>query len=121
MAEPGLIGGILRVTVNGKALAVKPGWEWSRGGFDRETVLGATEPHGHKSTPRVPFVAGPMTWDGTDDIDDLQEVTGATVVAEFANGRTLVIRDAHAAGPWTGSTDEGEVQARYEGKIADII
>ncbi len=75
--------------------------------------------HGFKDVPQAAFIEGAITDDGSLDLEDMVTTKGATVTIALANGKTFTLHEASYTGEGTGSTEEGEVGARFEGAAAD--
>lgn len=87
----------------------------------READIGPDQVHGYKELPQVPFIEGEFV-DARDlDLTALQNITDATVTLQLANGKTIVLREAWYAADGNVSTDEANIQVRFEGKSADEI
>jgi hypothetical protein len=114
-------GGLIQVQVDGEILEAKGSWSYNLGRPTRESIVGADAVHGYKETPTIPFIEGEITDRSDLDIASLSTVTDATVTLQLANGKMIVLRDAFAAGEWTGNTEEGNFPARFEGKGAEEI
>jgi hypothetical protein len=114
----GRVGGIIQVIVNGERQQAKGSWTYNLGIPEREAVVGMDGVHGYKESPRVPFIEGEITDRGDLDLAQLASMTDGTVVLSLANGKTVTLNDAWAAGEWTGNTEEGNIPARFEGMSA---
>ena len=71
--------------------------------------------------PRVPFIAGEITDDGDLSLSALAAANDITVILTHPNGKTVILREAWAAGEWTGQTEGGAVSARFEGISAEEL
>lgn len=114
-------GGILQLIVNGERMDAKGNFTFNLGAPERTAVVGSDEVHGYTERPRVPFIAGEITDRGDLDLKALAGATDITASLVLANGKTVVLREAWAAGEWTGNTDEGNVPVRFEGISAEEI
>lgn len=118
MAKQQRIGGTVFLKRNGQLLKVKPGATYSLGKPMREAVLGADAIHGYSEKPQTPYIEATIS-DGPDvDLEALQAADDDTITLELINGKTVVLRNAWAAGQWTVNTDTGEISARWEGLSA---
>lgn len=121
MANP-RIGGIIFVKVNGEVLKAKGSFTYNLGKPKREAVMDAGGGvAGYKETPQVPYVEGAATDSDQLDVAALIETKDATVTLELANGKTIVLRSAYYAGDGQVTTEEGELQIRFEGFSAEEI
>ena len=53
--------------------------------------------HGFSENPVVPYIEGDVTTDPGTSVNDVDNVTDSTIVAELANGKTYVLRNAWRA------------------------
>lgn len=114
-------GGIIQVQINGEVIEVVGSWSHDLGGPVREAQVGSDGVvHGFKETTAVGFIEGEIRDSRTLNVAALRRITGATVTMDLPNGKTFVLRDAFAAGPWQGSTEEGVLAARFEGSGEEI-
>lgn len=109
------VGGLIEVLVNGERLSARGNWTFSAGTETREGIAGSDRVHGFKSVPRVPFIEGEITDRANFRMQAAARVEDATVILRLANGKAMVLRNAWAAGEWTGNTEEGNVSVRFEG------
>jgi len=114
-------GGLIQVQVNGEVFDAKGNWTYNLGRPKREAIIGMDVVHGFKETPQAAFIEGEITDRGTLDLATLVSLVDATVTLSLANGKVIVLRDAWFAGDGTGNTDEGNVDARFEGSGAEEI
>lgn len=115
------IAGLLQVKVDGQIYDAKGDWDYSLGLPKKEAVIGSNGVQGYKETPQVPFIEGKFTDRGTLDLGALAGIDDATVIAELANGKTVVLRSAWYAGEGKVNTAESEIDARFEGLSGEEI
>lgn len=115
------VGGIIFVKVDGVQYRVKGSWTYNLGKAKREAVVGSDSVHGYKELPQVPFIEGTITDDAAVSMEALLTVTGATIILELANGKVISLKDAWFAGDGNFTTEEGELEARFEGLSANEI
>jgi hypothetical protein len=114
-------GGIIRLSVNGELQDAKGAFTYNLGVDKKEAVIGADRVHGNKSTPQVPYIEGKITDRGTLDFKAMTQAEDLTVTLDLANGKTVMLREAWWAGEGNASTEEGEIDARWEGISAEEI
>lgn len=114
-------GGIIAVQVDGSVIEAKGSWSYNLGRPERESIIGADGLHGYKEVPRPAFIEGEITDRSDLDVAQLSQVNGVTVTLTLANGKVVILRDAFAAGEWSGSTEEGAITARFEGADAEEV
>ena len=115
------VGGIIFVKVDGAQFRVKGSWTYNLGKPKRDPVVGSDGVHGYKETPQIPFIEGTITDDPNISIESLLETKGATIILELGNGKVISLKDAWFAGDGNMTTEEGELEARFEGLEADEI
>lgn len=109
------IGGIIFFKVNGEGQQAKGNFTYNIGVPKKEMVVGSDQVHGYKEMPVVPFIEGALT-DYTDlNLEALQKVKDATITLELANGKVIVLEEAVYAADGDVTTEEGEIQCRFEG------
>lgn len=115
------IGGLIEFKANGQLYSAKGSWTYNLGKPKREMVVGSDAVHGHKELPQVPFIEGTITDRSDLSLPALLGLKEATVTLSLANGKVIVLRDAIFAGDGNVTTEEGEIEARFEGMSADEI
>lgn len=114
-------GGIIQIQANGVLYDAKGAFTYNLGRPKREAIVGADSIHDYKETPKVPFIEGEVTDRSALDVSALQDQTDVTVTLSLANGKVIVLRDAWFAADGDVSTEEGNIQVRWEGKSAREI
>ena len=115
------IGGVISVKANGQTIHAKGEFTYNTGQLKKEMVLGVDRVHGHKAMVQVPFIEG-ATSDLSDvDTEAIKNLEDATVILEANNGKTVVLRDAVYASEGDTTTEEGEIQLRFEGLSCEVI
>lgn len=115
------IAGTAYLKVDGGQYALRGSFTVSIDAFEREGIAGQDAVHGHKEMPRVPFIEGDISLVPELSIEDLAEVTDATVTAELANGRVYLLREAWTAGARELDTEEGKTSVRFEGMSGEEL
>lgn len=114
------VGGTLFIAIDGVRLSVKGAWTINPGEAKRDAIVGADGVHGYKEMPQVPFFEGEATVTPDLDVKTLLKVTGATITAELANGKTAVLREAWQAAEGSMQTEEGNLPLRFEGLSMEL-
>lgn len=115
------VGGIIQFQANGTIYSAKGAFTWNLGRPKRTAVVGAERVHGFTETPQVPFIEGKFTDRGDMSVDQLLAFTNGTASLLLANGKTIVIRDAFFASEGNVSTEEGEIDVRFEGASGEEV
>lgn len=115
MPQP--VGGRVFIKVNGEQLAVRANVTSNIGQtVNRETVTGVDSVHGFMESPIAPYLQADLTERPAFSLADLNGVSEATVTAELADGRTLILRDAWQVGELERNANEGSISSvRFEG------
>jgi hypothetical protein len=115
------IAGLLQVKVDGQIYDAKGDWDYDLGDPKAEAVIGSNGVQGYKETPQVPYLEGKFTDRGTLSVKALAAIRDATVIAELANGKTIVLRNAWYATNAKVNTAEAEIDVRFEGMSGEEI
>lgn len=116
-------GGILELQIDGNIYQAKGAFTYGLGKPTREAIVGHDEVHGYKEIPVAPFIEGEIT-DGSDvSLDDLANVTDATITLRLANEKVIALRNAWCTNPdgLGASTEEGNIKVRFEGLHAEEV
>ncbi len=108
--------GIIYVKVDGVQYDAKGSFTFNTGGVQRTAIEGADSIHGFATKPVVPFIEGKITDSGNLDVKALKEIEDATVTLELENGKMIVWENAWYAAPGEQSTEEGEIDFRFEAR-----
>ena len=111
----GRVGGIIEFKVDGEIFQAKGNFTYNIGVAKKEMIVGSDSIHGYKETPQVPFIEGAITDGGDLDLEALRNFTEVTVTLGLANGKIIVIELATEASDGNGTTEEGELEVRFEG------
>jgi len=115
------VAGILQLEVNGERYDVKGNYSYNLGRPKRDAIVGMDRVHGYKEVPQTPFIEGAVTDRANLRLADLVNLTGVTATLLLANGKRIVLRDAWYAAEGTVSTEEAEIELRFEGLSADEV
>lgn len=113
--------GILFVKVDGVQYDAKGSFTYRINRTKKEMIPGQDNVHGFKEAIQVPFIEGMIT-DAQDlDLPAFFAISDATVTLNLANGKTIVLRNACYSGDGDVTTEEAEVQVRFEGESGEEI
>lgn len=109
------LAGLAYVTVNGVQYLCAGDFAWNPSKVNRETLVGMDYVHGYKETPQQGMISATFRDTGGLTVADFNDMTNVTVVAELANGKTIVGRNM-----WTVDTQEvksadATVDVKWEG------
>jgi hypothetical protein len=109
------VGGILSLKTDGELRQAKGEFTYNLGKPKREAVNGADETHGYKETPQTAFIEGAITDSSELDLEKLVLIKDATITLQVANGKVIVLREAWYAADGAVTSEEGEIEVRFEG------
>lgn len=115
------IGGIIFLKVDGELFQAKGSFEYNLGAAKREMVVGSDGVHGYKEVPQVAMISGSVTDNDELDLKKLLETKDATITLELANGKMITLRDAVYTGEGKVTTEEGEIEVKFEGLSAEEV
>lgn len=112
-------GGIIELKVGSDLYECKGNFTANLGAPKREGIVGSSGVTGYKETPQVAFIEGACTDRGGLSIQRLVNITDATVYLKLATGKLVTLSRAWYAGDGNITTDEGEVNIRFESAIGE--
>src|SRR5476651_2220897 len=109
------LAGTAFVTTNGVSIMVAGQFKYSPSKLKRETLTGMDYVHGYKEKPSAPFISCQVRDSGGTTVADFNDMTNVTVVAQLANGKTII-----GSGLWTVESQEVDSEdavfdVRWEG------
>ena len=113
--------GVLFVKLDGIQYDAKGEFTYNLGAPKRDAIVGPDQIHGFKELPKVPFIEGAITDVSSLDVKAFQNIDDATVTLNLANGKTIVLQQAWYCADGDVTTEEAEIQLRFEGKFAEEI
>ena len=87
----------------------------------REAIIGSDGTHGFKETPQVAYISGSITDSQDLNMTELLGICDATVQLELSNGKIIVLEQAFFSGEGSATTEEGEIEAKFEGISAQEV
>tara|TARA_R110000803_G_scaffold162194_1_gene225795 strand:+ start:9436 stop:9792 length:357 start_codon:yes stop_codon:yes gene_type:complete len=115
------IGGKIQIKVDGQQYRAKGSFTYNLGKDKKEAVVGSDGVHGFKVTPQVAFIEGTITDSSNISLEKLLELEDVTVILELANGKIISLSGASFTSEGNVTTEEGEIDARFEGDQAEEI
>lgn len=114
---PKLLAGTATVSVDGVSYLLKGDLEYQVSGEKRETLLGQDGPHGPSGVVIQGYISGTFRDSGTISMSDIAAMIGVTVVAELANGKTVIGTNGWRVGePPVVKTEDGTFDVRWDFK-----
>lgn len=114
-------GGTIQLQVGGEVQDAKGNFSYQLGTPKRDAIVGADTVHGYTEKPQVCYIEGAITDRGNLDVKALFTGTDLTVTIKLANGKMVSLTDGWFAGDGKGSTEEGELEVRWEGKQCEEV
>lgn len=109
------LAGTAYLTVDGASYMLAGDFEYSSSKVARETLIGMDTVHGYSEKPIAGHIAGTLRDSGGLKVADLNAMTNVTVVAELANGKTIVGRNMWTVESQAAKSSEGTIDVRWEG------
>jgi hypothetical protein len=108
------LAGVAYVTVDGQTymLAGDLGYKVSK--VSRETLIGQDTVHGYSEKPVAGHIAGTFRDAGGLSVAQINAMTNVTVVAELANGKTIIGRNMWTVEDQEVKTAEGTFEVKWE-------
>lgn len=110
------IGGLINFSIDGETYLAKGSFTYNINKFKKEKIAGSDQVHGHKVMPQVLFIEGALTDTSALDLQALFNAEDVTCTLELANGKVIVLERAVYAGDGNVTTEEGEIEVRFEGE-----
>jgi hypothetical protein len=108
------------ISANGKRLRSMAGAKLDLGGFERQVVKGSAQVHGHSETVKEATVECEIALARGDKLEDIRNLTDATITFECDSGQTYVIRDAFLTDTLSMSEGEGgKIPVKFAGQPAE--
>lgn len=114
-------GGIIELKVGSELFECKGNFTANLGEPKNEAIIGSSGVTGYKSTPQPAFIEGMVTDRGALSIQALMRITDATVHLKLATGKVIVLSHAWQAADGNITTDEGEIEVRFESAVGEEI
>lgn len=108
------LAGVIQVAINGDTWDVVGDWEYSPVTVTRETLKGQSRVEGYSEMPNQVYMSGRLRDRSDFPIASLNGLTGATVVAILANGKSLVMSGAWMTGEVAVNTQDSVFTLRLD-------
>lgn len=115
------VAGVCYLSLDGQRYALVGELAYQVSGVMREGKVGADGPHGIKEKPVFGAITGKIRDLGGLSLTALGAMVDVTVLAELANSKTVVARNAFWSGePPKADAEEAEVEIKFEsGDVTD--
>ncbi|MFB5641810.1 phage tail tube protein [Kluyvera ascorbata] len=112
------LAGTAYVTVDGVSVMVAGQFKYRPSKVERSTLTGMDSVHGYKEKPIPGYISCQLRDSGGTTVLSLNEQTNVNVVAELANGKTIIGRGLWTTGAQEVESEEATFDVRWEG--ADV-
>ena len=109
------IAGTANVTVDGKGYMVAGDFEYNPSKVTRETMSGMDGVHGYSEKPRPGSISATLRDAGGLTVADLNDMTNVTIVAELANGKTIIGRNMWTIEDQTAKSTDATIEVKWDG------
>jgi hypothetical protein len=109
------LAGVAYLTVDGKTFMLSGDLTYKPSKVSRQTLLGQDGVHGYSEMPAAGSISCNVRDSGGLTVADINAMTNVTVVAELANGKTIVGRNMWTVEEQEVNTTEGTFPVRWEG------
>ena len=115
MAGTKRVAGTAFITMDGAQLALRGNLMVSLSKVERTGIAGMDRTHGYTEKPRVQYIEGDFTLVEGTSIEQLDNITDATIVAQLANGNSYSLFEAWTKAAHELNAEQGQVRIRWEG------
>ncbi len=109
------LAGIASLTIDGVNYLVAGDLKYQVSGVKRETLIGQDKVHGYSEVPRAGKISLSLRDRGDLSMAAVAAITNSTIVAELANGKTVVGRNMWNVEDQEVDTTEGKADIAFEG------
>ncbi len=110
------LAGTAYVTVNGISIMVVGDFTYSPSKIERSTLSGMDSVHGYKEKPKPGFISMRVRDSGGTTVADFNDQTNVTIVAELANGKTIIGESLWTVNAQEVKSEDAEFEVRWEGR-----
>ncbi|KWT89354.1 MULTISPECIES: phage tail tube protein [unclassified Variovorax] len=112
---PNRLAGTAYLSVDGNSYMLAGDFEYSPSVVSRETLTGMDTVHGFSEKPQAGHISGTLRDSGGLSVASLNAMDNVTVVAELANGKTIVGRNMWTVETQTAKATDGTIEVKWEG------
>lgn len=112
---PNRLAGTAFLSVDGNSYMLAGDFEYSPSVVSRETLTGMDTVHGFSEKPMAGHISGTLRDSGGLSVASINAMDNVTVVAELANGKTIVGRNMWTVESQTAKATDGTIEVKWEG------
>jgi len=110
-----LLAGTSSISVDGATYQLEGSLVYSPSKVKRETMTGQDAVHGFKETPTAPYMKFSLRDAGSLTVEDFNKMRNALVVAQLANGKTIIGNNMWTVDVQEVDTTDAKFEVRFEG------
>lgn len=110
------LAGTAYVSVDGTTIMVAGQFKYRVAKVERTSLTGMDGVHGYKEKPIAPFISLQARDSGGMSVSGINEQTNVNIVAELANGKTIIGRGLWTTGAQEVDSEEAVFEVRWEGR-----
>ncbi len=109
------LAGIAYLSVDGQSYMLSGELSYAVSTVSRETLTGQDAVHGYSEKPHAGFISGTLRDSGALSVAAINAMTNVTVVAELANGKTIIGRNMWTVEAQEVKATEATFEVKWEG------
>jgi hypothetical protein len=114
------LAGTVYLSVDGQTYMLAGDFEYSPALVSRETLTGQDSVHGYSEKPIAPHIAGTLRDSGGLSVASINAMSNVTVVAELANGKTIIGRNMWTVESQSSKQTDATIEVRWEGPQGSV-
>ena len=113
--NPNRLAGTAFLSVDGVSYMLSGDFEYSPSTVSRETLVGMDSVHGYSEKPIAGHISGTLRDSGGLSVASLNAMSNVSVVAQLANGKTIVGRNMWTVESQTVKSTDATIEVKWEG------
>ncbi|AKM29262.1 phage tail protein [Pandoraea faecigallinarum] len=113
--NPNRLAGTASITVDGTNYLLVGDFEYNPSSVTRETLSGQDGVHGFSEKKRPGSISASLRDAGNLTVADLNAMDNVTVVAQLANGKTIIGRNMWTVEDQTVKSTDATIEVKWEG------
>ena len=109
------LAGTCYLSVDGQNYMLAGDFSYKVSGVSRETLKGQDGVHGYSETPQPGYIAATLRDSSTLSVADINGMSNATVVAELANGKTIIGSNMWTTDQQESKASDATLEVKWEG------
>lgn len=114
------LAGTAYLSVDGQTYALAGDFEYSPATVTRETLTGMDSVHGYSEKPIASHIAATLRDSGGLSVASLNAMSNVTLVAELANGKTIIGRNMWTVEAQSAKATDATIEVRWEGPQGSV-